>query len=270
MASTQIPSFFSLVLASILALLSTACVLKHEQSSENDGKSFKTADGVCHHVNPGSALHPVIFCERADELRLQVLERRFVFTKKDLEARIGAQLRMLTAATDIRPSWLDRAAVEVWVSAPVLAPLEAQLVVVVKAKGLGFAVFLPPEPAHWDFLSAPLVQLGAGGYPALQTWQAGQLVMVSERSIREADWQRFSREVVPQVGSNPAGSARVKAVSFAGEGVKFQTAIFSEAQVARQVQTSPLGKKYGLKPQWIPALEPDAYKAKGYSFSFSH
>jgi hypothetical protein len=267
MAGVRKHSVSAVIAAGLLSLSFSGCLLKHQPVAENDGQSFKTDDGICHFVNPGSLLHPVVFCETGDELRLEVLQKRYVYDKKFLEQKISAQLRGLTAATDVKADWLHPAAVEVWVSAPVLAPQEAHLVVVVRGRDLGFAVFLPPDPAYWDFTAAPVVQLGPSGYPAAQTWKSGEVVMVADRSIRQADWQRFSQDILPELGSNPAGMARVKSASFAGEGVKFATEVFSEAQVARQVQASRFGRKYRLKPVWIPAVEPDTYKARGYAFS---
>jgi hypothetical protein len=241
-------------------------MLKTENVSENDGMSFNNEHGLCHNVNPGSQLHPVIICENKDTLTLRVLKTQIALEKKALEKEIHHQLKSLVIATDIDPKYLSTAEVDIWISAPVLNPASAELVVVVKGAAMGFAVFLPPNMKHWNFLQNDVVQLGASGYPSMQTWKTGRLVMAADRSIKNADWLSLERELKEASGYTPSGMPRIKNATFHGEGIVVDTAHFSETFVAAFVQQTKIGKKYRLSPVWIPAVESDSYKAKGYSF----
>jgi hypothetical protein len=251
-----------------LILLSTlaSCVFKREDLMTNDGTSFTDENGVCHNVNPGSQLHPVILCENKDALTIRVLKNLTSIDKKLLEKTIHQQLKSLVNATDIDRKYLSSADVDVWISAPVLDPEQAELVVVIKGKMMGFAVFLPIDLKHWDFLSSSVVQLGASGYPSMQTWKSGRFVMAANRSIKNADWLNLKQDLKAEAGATPAGLPRIKQIFFNGEGIVFDTEKFSESYVAAYLQKTKIGKKYNLQPVWIPAVESDAYKAKGYSF----
>jgi len=257
------------VFGCVLTFLLSACVLKNDMSTENDGKSYMTNRGLCHNINPGSQLHPVIFCEKQSALTLQVLNTKFSLDKRGLEKEIHLQLKSLVMATDIDPQYLSSAEIDVWISAPVLQPERAQLIVVVKGPAMGFAVFLPPDMKHWDFLSSSILQLGASGYPSMQTWKSGRFVMAADRSIRNGDWQSFEAELKASAGLTPAGLPRIKRAVYSGEGIVVETEQFSETFVASFLQQSKLGKKYKLRPVWIPASERDSYKAKGYSFKLA-
>lgn len=266
-------AFMAIALFAFVWML-PGCMLKHADDSSTYGKSVTTAEGTCHFVNPGSKLHSVVFCERQTELKLHILERTYTYDKKTLERAVANQLRALIAATDIDQAWLVSATIDVWVAAPVLAPAKSHLVIAVQGAAVGFAVSLPLDPTFWDFKNAPMIQLGSSGYPVAhqRAWKSGQFVMIADRSIRSIDWQRFAGTTngggQTLFGTNPAGMPRVKSVSFAGEGIRLETAVFSEAMVARLLQESPLGRKYKLKPLWIPAFEVDSYRARGYSFTF--
>jgi hypothetical protein len=254
------------ILGILLLCFLSSCALKTETVSENDGMSFNNEHGLCHNVNPGSQLHPVIICENKEMLTFSVLKTQIAIEKKALEKEIFHQLRSLVMATDIDPKYRSTAEVDVWISAPVLYPERAELVVVVKGATMGFAFFLPPDMKHWNFLQDSVVQLGASGYPSMQTWKTGRLVMAAERSIKNADWLSLKQEMKLRSGQTPSGMPRIKNATFNGEGIVVETAQFSEAYVAAFVQQTKIGKKYKLRPVWIPAVESDSYKAKGYTF----
>lgn len=253
-----------LVFLSIFLL--NGCVLNHVQTSENDGTSITTADGTCHYLNPGSALHPVLICDQKKSLVLQILHEKITLDKKVLEKEVLNQLRSLVSASDIDPKHIGNAVVEIWVAAPVLKPGNAHLVVVVKGAALSFAVALPADMRYWDFLSSPAVQLGASGYPAMETWRTGRLVMASDRSMRNADRDLLTAALTKNAGVTPGGVTRIKSATFNGESIVLETEQFSEPWVARYVQQTAVGKKYKLRPVWVPATEPDSYKARGYVF----
>jgi hypothetical protein len=254
------------ILGVLLLCFPASCALKTEKITENDGTSFNTELGVCHYVNPGSQLHPVILCENEETLTLKVLKTQTALDKEALEKEILQQLKSLVLATDINPKHLGAADVDVWISAPVLHPERAELIVVVKGSSMGFAVFLPPDMKHWNFLASAVVQLGASGYPSMQTWKSGRLVMAADRSIKNGDWQHLEQELTMTSGLTPAGLPRIKKASFNGEGIVVDTEKFSESYVAAFLQQTKMGKKYKLRPVWIPAAESDSYKAKGYTF----
>lgn len=260
---------FEKILGVLMLFFLTSCMLKTGTVTENDGTSFVHDLGVCHNVNPGSQLHPVILCENEFALELRVLKTQITLNKKVLEKEISQQVKSLVLATDINPKHLSSADVDVWISAPVLHPERAELIVVVTGTAMGFAVFLPPDMKHWDFLSSSVLQLGASGYPSLQTWKSGRFVMAADRSIKNGDWRRLEQDLTESVGLTPAGLPRIRQASFNGEGIVIDTEQFSETYVAAFLQQTKLGKKYKLRPVWIPAAESDSYKAKGYSFKLT-
>ena len=257
---------FEKTLAIVALLFMTSCVLKTGKVTENDGTSVVNDLGVCHHVNPDSQLHAVILCENDLALTLRVLKTQISLNKKLLEKEILQQLKSLVLATDINPKHLSSADVDVWISAPVLYPERAELIVVVKGTAMGFAVFLPPDMKHWNFLSSSVLQLGSSGYPSMLTWKSGRFIMAADRSIKNADWRSLEQDLKATAGLTPAGLPRIKQTSFNGEGIVIDTEQFSETYVASFLQKTKVGKKYKLRPIWIPAAESDSYKAKGYSF----
>lgn len=248
------------------ALLLNGCFLKNMRPTANEVTTITTSDGICNYVNPGSPLHPVFICDQKETVVLQIMKERFALNKVNLEKEVLNQLRSLVLASDIDPKHIGNATVEIWVAAPVLKPQEAHLVVVVKGAALSFAVFLPADMRHWDFLSSPAVQLGESGYPSLEIWKTGRVVMASDRSISNADREQLTVALPKSVGVTPGGVARIKSALFTGESIVLDTEHFSEPYVANFVQQTAVGKKYNLRPIWIPATEPDSYKAMGYVF----
>jgi hypothetical protein len=253
-------------LIAILVFCSTISCSQFFLRSPGDPVLNRDSD-PCYNISRENAQHPIIICERERSYTVQVVDKKFRFSKGEFQARFYDHLRNFLYRSAAPQKSLRGMSVDIWLAAPVFEPDAAEWVAVVSTDE-GFLAFRLPLPLeHWTMNSANAVWLGSEDHPTLRAIRTDQVIITPQPGLAPANALKFIETSGVGARRDILGRPIVQRIVGDGSMIRLDTLALGAPQVARAISRSADARSHLMAVNYSTAGGRDSYQAKVFRFT---